>query len=177
MFFFLLMEIIFQSTPNGVLMAHTDRVAARPRWQLRHLVTPVQFIYRGLWGLVVFWLSHLSSRAPAEQARYPGFDSCSDCQPFYSLFLPQNTWFECPLLKAHPPPTFGSIFCRGLKFAQNNATVGAHFAWLICARMEFWAAQPQMLCIIIWHEKHCNIYFTESYYKDWSWRLLWLRAV
>ena len=61
-----LMNRIFQSTINRVLTAHTEWLPGVP---LRHSVPPVQYTYRGLWGLVVVRLSWLSGRALAAQAR------------------------------------------------------------------------------------------------------------
>ena len=67
----LLMERIFQLTPNQVLTAHT-LVAARCVTEAIqcHLCRT----YRGLWGLVVVRLSYFRGRALAAQAKCPGFD-------------------------------------------------------------------------------------------------------
>ena len=49
-----LLERVFQSTPNGVLMAHAEWL---PGVQLRHSVPPVQYIYVHIEDCEGWWLS------------------------------------------------------------------------------------------------------------------------
>ena len=58
------------------LLAHTELLV-----QLRHSVPPVG-TYRELWGLVVIWLSWLSGRALAAQARGLLGSTPGGCWPF-----------------------------------------------------------------------------------------------
>ena len=78
-----LMERIFWSTPNGVLMANTE-------W-LPGIQYHLRSTHRGLWGLVVFRLLWLSARALAAQARGVLGSTPSNCRLFhFPLFLPHN---------------------------------------------------------------------------------------
>ena len=61
-----------------------------PGVQLSHSVPPVQYIYRGLWGLVVVRLSWLSSRAVVAQARGVLGSTPSGCRPITSKFIYRN---------------------------------------------------------------------------------------
>ena len=80
-----LMERIFRSTPNRVLTAHAQWL---PGVWLRHQYHLCS-TYRGLWGLVVVWLSWLSGRALAAQARGVLGSTPGDCRPFhFPLFSP-----------------------------------------------------------------------------------------
>ena len=67
----LLMERILRSTPNGVLMAHTEWLLDV---RLRHFSTTCAVYIEDCEGLVVVRLSWLSGRVLAAQARCPGFN-------------------------------------------------------------------------------------------------------
>ena len=61
---------------------------------LRHLVPPVWYKYRELWGLVVVWLLWLSGRALVVQARgVLGSTPCNCCPFHFPLFLPDTSKF------------------------------------------------------------------------------------
>ena len=64
------MKRIFRSIPKRVLTADTEWLLSV---QLRHSVLPLQYIYWGLWGLVVFLLLWLSGMVTYIDSGHPGW--------------------------------------------------------------------------------------------------------
>ena len=71
---------------------------------------------------------------------------------------------ERPLLKEHPPPSFGSISCIGSKFARMSTHPGASYVWPVECTRGVWEEHLQAH-VRISMVRNFVLYFTECYYK------------